>query len=105
MDEALPINWEKRPEVDWPLLWFYEKYRDIDRTPGGAISFRGMCDVLDEYGVSDSEERDQARRYWREMDRVILEEREAERARIEERAKEARKKRDLRRMSRGATGR
>jgi len=52
----------------WAETW-YEGFYDVDRDGmSGALTFSGMCAVLDEYGIIDDRERREVRRIWRSMD-------------------------------------
>lgn len=63
----------KAAEHEPPTLFvegrrLYRAYTEINRDGfSGALLFESMCAVLDEYGVTDREERARARDLWREM--------------------------------------
>jgi len=69
-------------------VWLWDGYLEIDRDGmSGVPTMRGMREVLDEYGVTDREERRFARKVWRQMFAKESEIREKRRKAEEEREK------------------
>lgn len=67
---------ESKPEV---LSWaqdLYVGFFECDRDFNGNVLFRGMNAVLDEYGITDSVERQEIRFLWRSMDSARREKRD-----------------------------
>ncbi len=60
---------QSRPTVEsWAEEWYVGFY-DCDRDGmSGALTFSGMCAVLDEYGITDASERRDVRGIWRSME-------------------------------------
>lgn len=66
-----PIVLSRRVELSSQAAWLFSTYLEIDRDGfSGRPLFAGMNAVLDEFGVTDKEERKRIRAIWRSMHTV-----------------------------------